>query len=412
MWNLTPGTRLVIFDTTLRDGEQAPGFSMRIDEKIRLARQLQLLGVDIIEAGFPMASEADAEAVRLIALTIDRAIVAALARCAPGDIDRAAWSIAPARRGRIHTFIATSDLHLAKKLRITREACLAAAVESVTRARSFTDDVEFSAEDATRSDPDFLCRIVEAVIDAGATTVNLPDTVGYSTPDEIASFFRSVIERVPNAHRAIFSAHCHDDLGLAVANSLAAIGAGVRQVECTINGIGERAGNASLEEIVMATRVRHDRLPVETGIVTSQLFASSQMLSEITGERVQANKAIVGRNAFAHEAGIHQDGMLKDRRTYEIMRPEDVGIAETTLVLGKHSGRHAVQKRCEQLGVTLSRQDLDQVYRQIVSLGDTKKHVTDDDLQMIVFEVAGIALESGGRRPADQTTESGYGFGV
>ena len=248
---------------------------------------------------------------------------------------------------RIHTFIATSDLHLSQKLRMTREACLTAATESVARARSFTDDVEFSAEDATRSDMDFLCRVVESVIDAGATTINLPDTVGYSTPDEIGEFFRTIITRVPNAHRAIFSAHCHDDLGLAVANTLAAICAGARQVECTINGIGERAGNASIEEIVMATRVRPDRLPVETRVVSEQLYASSQMLTEITGERVQANKAIVGRNAFAHEAGIHQDGMLKDRRTYEIMRPEDVGVPQTTLVLGKHSGRHAVQKHCE-----------------------------------------------------------------
>ncbi len=335
--------RLIVFDTTLRDGEQAPGFSMHVDEKVRLARQLEALGVDMIEAGFPIASEADAEAVRRVALTLERPVVAALARCADGDIDRAAWSIAPARRSRIHTFIATSDLHLSRKLRITREACLDAAVRAVARARSYTADVEFSAEDATRSDPDFLCRVVEAVIDAGATTVNLPDTVGYSTPDETAAFFTMVMTRVPNASRAVLSAHCHDDLGLAVANTLAAIGAGVRQVECTINGIGERAGNASLEEVVMAARVRPDRLPVRTGIQTRQLYATSQMLTEITGERVQSNKAIVGRNAFAHEAGIHQDGMLKDRRTYEIMRPEDVGVPRTTLVLGKHSGRHAVQ---------------------------------------------------------------------
>src|SRR6185295_18601990 len=284
MPNSTSAARLVIFDTTLRDGEQAPGFSMRIDEKIRLARQIERLGVDVIEAGFPIASEADAEAVRRVSLTVSRATVAALARCAPGDIDRAAWSIAPARRGRIHTFIATSDLHLAKKLRITRDACLTAAVDSVRRARSFTDDVEFSAEDATRSDPDFLCRVVEAVIDAGATTINLPDTVGYSTPDEIGWFFTEVMTRVPNAGRAIFSAHCHDDLGLAVANTLSAIGAGVRQIECTINGIGERAGNASLEEIVMITHVRPDLVPVETRIKTPQLFPTSQLLSELTGE--------------------------------------------------------------------------------------------------------------------------------
>jgi 2-isopropylmalate synthase len=404
-------TRLVIFDTTLRDGEQAPGFSLRVDEKIRMARQLELLGVDVLEAGFPIASDADAEAVRRVALALERPVVAALARCAPGDIDRAAWSIAPARRGRIHTFIATSDLHLSRKLRMTRAACLDAAVSAVRRARGYTPDVEFSAEDATRSDRDFLCRVIEAVIDAGATTINLPDTVGYSTPDEVAEFFRMVLTRVPNADQAIFSAHCHDDLGLAVANTLAAIGAGVRQVECTINGIGERAGNASLEEIVMATRVRADRLDVETAIDTRQLYPSSQLLTALTGERVQANKAIVGRNAFAHEAGIHQDGMLKDRRTYEIMRPEDVGVPQTTLVLGKHSGRHAVQKRCEHFGVSLSRHDLDEVYRRMVALADAKKHIEDDDLLAIVAEVSGIALAHDWQRDTPHH-EAGYGFGV
>jgi len=406
----TPADRLIIFDTTLRDGEQAPGFSMRIEEKVLLARQIEALGCDVIEAGFPIASEADAEAVRQIAGVVRRATVAALARCAPDDIDRAAWAIAPARRGRIHTFIATSDLHLASKLRISRRDCLETAVASVRRARQFTSDVEFSAEDATRSDFDFLCRVVESVIDAGATTINLPDTVGYSTPDEIGEFFRTIIARVPNADRAIFSAHCHDDLGLAVANTLAAIAGGARQVECTINGIGERAGNASLEEIVMATHVRRDRVPVSTGIATKQLYASSRMLADITGESVQSNKAIVGRNAFAHEAGIHQDGMLKDRRTYEIMRPEDVGVPETTLVLGKHSGRHAVARRCEQLGVTLSRQDLDQVYRRMVALADAKKYVSDEDLRTIVAEVSGLALGAGAN---DQPSEfAGYGFGV
>jgi 2-isopropylmalate synthase len=403
-------TRLVIFDTTLRDGEQAPGFSMRVDEKVRLAKQIETLGADIIEAGFPIASEADAEAVRRVAQAIERSVVAALARCAPGDVDRAAWSIAPARRGRIHTFLATSDLHLQRKLRMSRAACLDAAVNAVTRARSYTDDVEFSAEDATRSDPDFLCRVIESVIDAGATTINLPDTVGYSTPEEIGEFFRMVIGRVPNADRAIFSAHCHDDLGLAVANTLAAVAAGARQVECTINGIGERAGNASLEEIVMVTRVRPDRVPVETNIETTQLYAASQMLTEITGERVQSNKAVVGRNAFAHEAGIHQDGMLKDRRTYEIMRPEDVGVPQTTLVLGKHSGRHAVQKRCEQFGLSLSRQQLDQIYRRMVALADMKKQITDDDLLSIAADEAGLAPAPDTREVA--THEAGYGFGV
>src|SRR5436190_12758997 len=373
--------KLVIFDTTLRDGEQAPGFSMRIEEKLRMARQLDSLGVDIIEAGFPIASEADAEAVRRVSTAVERPVMAALARCAPGDVDRAGVSLKPARRSRIHTFIATSDLHLQYKLRMTREACMSAAVAAVTKARTYTDDVEFSAEDATRSDREFLCRIIEAVIKAGATTINLPDTVGYLTPDEIGEFFGDIIGRVPHGDDVIFSAHCHDDLGLAVANSLAAIAAGVRQVECTINGIGERAGNASLEEIVMVSKVRSDRMPVETGIDTQQLFAASQLLSELTGEYVQANKAIVGRNAFAHEAGIHQDGMLKDRRTYEIMRPEDVGVLQTTLVLGKHSGRHAVQKRCEEMGLTLSRQQLDEVYRRMVTLADDKKAVSDHDLR-------------------------------
>ncbi len=402
--------RLVVFDTTLRDGEQAPGFSLRIDEKIRLALQLEALGVDVIEAGFPIASDDDAEAVRRVALAIGRPIVAALARCAPHDIDRAAWSLAPARRPRIHTFIATSDLHLERKLRMSRGAALEAAVAGVVRARGYTDDVQFSAEDATRSDPDYLCRVIEAVISAGATTINLPDTVGYCTPDEVAEFFRSVIGRVPNADRAVFSTHCHDDLGLAVANSLAALGAGARQVECTINGIGERAGNASLEEVIMATRVRADRLPFETGVETGGLYASSQLLSALTGEAVQSNKAIVGRNAFAHEAGIHQDGMLKDRRTYEIMRPEDVGVPRTTLVLGKHSGRHAVQKRCEQLGYMLSRQDLDRVYRRMTALADTKKHIVDDDLDAIVAEECDHPRRAV-REPAGGQ-EAGYGFGV
>jgi 2-isopropylmalate synthase len=401
--------RLLIFDTTLRDGEQAPGFSMTVEEKLRLARQIEALGADVVEAGFPIASDDDAEAVRRIALALERPVVAALGRCAPGDIDRAAWAIAPARRGRIHTFIATSDLHLSRKLHMTREACLDAAVAAVRRARGYTDDVEFSAEDATRSDPDFLCRVVEQVIAAGAGTVNLPDTVGYSTPEETAGFFRRIRSRVPNSDRAVFSAHCHDDLGLAVANTLAAIAGGARQVECTINGIGERAGNAALEEIVMATRVRHDSLPFETGIDTRQLFPASQLLAELTGQHVQANKAIVGRNAFAHEAGIHQDGMLKDRRTYEIMRPEDVGAPKTTLVLGKHSGRHAVQKRCEMLGLAVSRRDVDVIYRRIVALADRRKHVSDEDLIEIACDVRGMVRPS---RVESPPHEAGYGFGV
>ena len=318
--------QLVIFDTTLRDGEQSPGFSMNTEEKLTLARQLETLGVDIIEAGFPIASDDDAHAVSLIAKEIRTPVIAGLARCNPADIERAGESVKPAARSRIHTFIATSDLHLERKLRITREQCLDALTAGVKQARGYTDDVEFSAEDATRTDMDFLCRVVETAIDVGATTINLPDTVGYCTPDEIAEFFTEVRRRVPNADKAVFSAHCHDDLGLAVANSLAAVQAGVRQIECTINGIGERAGNASLEEVVMATRVRGDRLPYATSVQTTELFRTSQLLSTLTHEPVQANKAIVGRNAFAHEAGIHQDGVIKDRRTYEIMRPEDIGV--------------------------------------------------------------------------------------
>ena len=375
--------KLVIFDTTLRDGEQSPGFSMNTEEKLVLARQLETLGVDIIEAGFPIASDDDAHAVALIAAEIRGPVIAALSRCNPADIERAGESLKPAARSRIHTFIATSDLHLERKLRITREQCLEALIAGVRQARGYTDDVEFSAEDATRTDMDFMCRVIETAIDNGATTINLPDTVGYSTPEEIAEFFTEVRTRVPNADRAIFSAHCHDDLGLAVANSLAAVNAGVRQIECTINGIGERAGNASLEEVVMATRVRGDRLPYDTAIRSQELFRTSQLLTELTHEPVQANKAIVGRNAFAHEAGIHQDGVIKDRRTYEIMRPEDIGV-QSTLVLGKHSGRHAVKRRCEQIGYDLTRFELDRVYRTIIDLADRQKQIDDDDVTRIV----------------------------
>ncbi len=409
--------RVKILDTTLRDGEQAPGFSLRIDEKLTMARQLAALGVDVIEAGFPIASDADAEAVRTVATHLRGPVIAALARCTPADIDRAGQALEPAQSKRIHVFIATSDLHLERKLHMSRDACLDAAVAAVHRARRYTDDVQFSAEDATRSDIDFLCRVVEEVISAGCTTVNLPDTVGYSTPDEIGAFFRTVLSRVSNARHATFSTHCHDDLGLAVANTLAAISGGARQVECTINGIGERAGNASLEEIVMATRVRSDLLPFETGIATQEIYPSSQLLTALTGEAVQANKAIVGRNAFAHEAGIHQDGMLKDRRTYEIMRPEDVGVTQTTLVLGKHSGRHAVQSRCEQLGAKVSRYELDRVYKAVIELADREKVVTDDDLTVIVQRVRDAAGPGdAGMQPASDfgTTpaETGYGHGV
>ena len=379
--------RVTIFDTTLRDGEQAPGFSLRTSEKVQLARELDALGVDIIEAGFPIASIDDAEGVKQVAASVRRPIIAALARCRPEDIERAGGSLKGAERSRIHTFIATSDLHLAKKLNLTREQCLANAVAAVKQARTYTDDVQFSAEDATRSDMDFLCRVVEAVIKAGATTINLPDTVGYSTPDEIHEFFETIIKLVSNSDKAVFSAHCHDDLGLAVANTHAALTAGVRQVECTINGVGERAGNASLEEIVMGMKVRPDRLPFATSINTQHIFQTSQLLCALTGQHVQANKAIVGRNAFAHEAGIHQDGMLKDRRTYEIMSPADVGVPSTTLVLGKHSGRHAVKHRCDMLGHTLTRLELDQAYRLIIARADQQKTITDDDLVAVINEI-------------------------
>ena len=376
--------RIIIFDTTLRDGEQAPGFTMDVPDKVTMARALDALGADIIEAGFPIASPADAEAVSQVAREVRRPVIAALARCRTQDIEEAAKALAPAARKRIHTFIATSDLHLSRKLRITREACLDAAVSAVRLARQHTDDVEFSAEDATRSDRDFLCRVIEAVVREGCTTVNLPDTVGYGTPDETRSFFEDIRARVPNADRIIFSAHCHDDLGLAVANSLAAIQGGVRQVECTINGIGERAGNASVEEIVMALRVRSDLLPYTTAIETTGLYDASQLLTRLTSEPVQANKAIVGRNAFAHEAGIHQDGVLKDPSTYEIMRPQDVGQPTARLVLGRHSGRHAVLQRCEALELGVTAGEIDHVYHAVISLGEHRRAIGDGDLRRIV----------------------------
>ncbi|HVG70859.1 MAG TPA: 2-isopropylmalate synthase [Vicinamibacterales bacterium] len=409
-----------IFDTTLRDGEQSPGFSLRVSEKLLLARQLDLLGVDIIEAGFPIASPADAEAVRRIAAEIRRPIIACLARCHRKDLEKAAWAIQPAAHGRIHTFIATSDLHLTAKLRMTREQCLDAAIESVRYARHHTGDVEFSAEDATRSDLDFLCRVVEAVIKVGATTINLPDTVGYSTPDETREFFRAIRERVSNADKVVFSAHCHDDLGLAVANTLAAIEGGARQVECTINGIGERAGNAALEEIVMALHVRSDRLPHVTNVDTKQLYASSDMLTQLTGQGVQVNKAIVGRNAFAHEAGIHQDGILKDRRTYEIMRAEDVGAPWNPLVLGKHSGRHAVQKRCTDLGFEVQGDELIEIYRALMAIADDRKTITDNDVRSVIATVRSVQVTAvvDVVDPFDtpaapvHAQEAGYGHGV
>jgi 2-isopropylmalate synthase len=377
-------TRIVVFDTTLRDGEQAPGFSMDVPSKLAVARALDALGVDIIEAGFPIASPADSEATMQVAREIRRPVIAALARTRHADIDEAGRALEPAERKRIHTFLATSDLHLERKLRMTREACLEQVIDGVSRARKYTDDVEFSAEDATRSDRDFLCRVVEGAIKAGATTINLPDTVGYATPEDIREFFEEIRRRVPNADKAVFSTHCHDDLGLAVANSIAAVQGGVRQIECTINGIGERAGNASLEELVMAFRVRQDRLPFDTGIKSEGLYQASQLLSRVTEEPVQSNKAIVGRNAFAHEAGIHQDGVLKDARTYEIMRPQDVGQQPEQLVLGRHSGRHAVVRRCETLGLSLSNDEIAQVYHAVITMGEHRKSIGDNDLKRIV----------------------------
>ena len=409
-----------IFDTTLRDGEQSPGFSLRVSEKMLLARQLDALGVDIIEAGFPIASPADAEAVRRISTELRRPVIACLARCHRADLEKAAWAIQPAAQGRIHTFIATSDLHLKAKLRMTREQCLDAAVESVRYARHHTFDVEFSAEDATRSDIDFLCRVVEAVIKVGATTINLPDTVGYSTPDELRDFFRTIRGRVPHSDKVVFSAHCHDDLGLAVANSLAAIEGGARQVECTINGIGERAGNAALEEIVMALHVRSDLMPYTTGIQTTQLYPSSDMLTQLTGQSVQVNKAIVGRNAFAHEAGIHQDGILKDRRTYEIIKAEDVGAPWNPLVLGKHSGRHAVQKRCAEIGFELQGEELIDVYRGLMAIADDRKTLTDNDVRAVIASIRTVQVtvtdvvdpfDTPGTVP-HASQEAGYGHGV
>ena len=409
--------RVLIFDTTLRDGEQAPGFSLRPSEKLQLARQLDALGVDVIEAGFPIASPADAEAVRRIAIEIRRPVIACLARCHRADLEKAAWSIQPAARGRIHTFIATSDLHLQAKLRMSREQGLEAAVDAVGYARQHTDDVQFSAEDATRSDLDFLCLVVDRVIAAGATTINLPDTVGFTTPDETRDFFVTIRERVPNSDRVIFSTHCHDDLGLGVANSIAAVHGGARQVECTVNGIGERAGNAALEEIVMAFHVRRDRMPFEVGIVRKEIYPSSELLTKLTGQAVQVNKAIVGRNAFAHEAGIHQDGILKDRRTYEIMKAEDVGAPWNPLVLGKHSGRHAVLRRCNDLGLEVATTELAEVYRALMTIADDRKIISDADILTVVSNVRttqpGTAdnFETPSAAP-HALHESGYGHGV
>jgi 2-isopropylmalate synthase len=376
--------RITVFDTTLRDGEQSPGCSMNRPEKLRLAHQLDRLGVDVIEAGFPIASDGDFESVKAIAEVVRRPIIAALARASQLDIERAWEALKGAARPRIHVFLATSDIHLQYKLRITREQCLEQARESIRFAKSLCQDIEFSPEDATRTDPDFLCQVLEAVVEAGATTLNIPDTVGYTIPSEFGELITTIRRRVKGIENVTISAHCHNDLGMAVANALAAVSAGARQVECTINGIGERAGNASLEEIVMAMRVRPDKFAFETGIVGEQIFPASQMLSEITGVPVQPNKAITGRNAFAHEAGIHQDGMLKNPLTYEIMTPHSVGVPDSKLVLGKHSGRHALGLRCEQLGYQFDRRALDDIYRRFVRLADKIKKVEDHHLLELI----------------------------
>ena len=380
-------SRVYVFDTTLRDGEQSPGCSMTIVEKLTMATALVDLGVDILEAGFPIASEGDFESVDAISRQFPWVQVAALARACTLDVERAAKALEHAKRPRIHTFIATSDIHLKYKLRKSRQEVLDAAVAAVTLARSYTDDVEFSAEDATRTDIDYLEQVSKAVVEAGARTVNLPDTVGYSTPDEYGELIGRIAKLLGD--RATVSVHCHDDLGLAVANSLAAVKAGARQIECTINGIGERAGNAALEEVVMAIKTRHDRLPFETKINTEKLFHASQTLTQFITFGPQPNKAIVGENAFAHEAGIHQDGYLKEPTTYEIIDPASVGVPKTRIVLGKHSGRHALKQRCEDLGFELSREELEEVYQQFTHKADTKKGLRNDEIKALIELVVG-----------------------
>lgn len=376
--------RVIIFDTTLRDGEQSPGCSMNHEEKLRMAAALDALGVDVIEAGFPIASRGDFESVKAIAGTVKNATIAGLCRAKQADIQAAADALQPAGRRRIHTFLSTSPLHMKYKLQMEPEDVIAAIHDSVSFARQFTDDVEWSAEDGSRTEDDFLCRAVETAIAAGATTINIPDTVGYALPADYAAKFSMLRARVPNIDRAILSVHCHNDLGLAVANSLAGIMAGARQIECTINGIGERAGNAALEEVVMAIRTRQQDLPFTNNIISERIIETSRTLSDITGFTVQPNKAIVGANAFAHESGIHQDGVLKHAQTYEIMTPESVGLDRSELVLGKHSGRHAFRKKLEDMGHALDDAALDAAFHRFKDLADQKKNITDDDLQRLV----------------------------
>ena len=379
--------KVKIFDTTLRDGEQSPGFSMNIHEKVRMAKQLEKLGVDIIEAGFPIASQGDFEAVSTIASTVKNSQIAGLARANDKDIDRAWEAIKHAHNPRIHTFISTSDIHLTHQLRKSREEVLDMAIRAVKRAKSYTEDVEFSAMDATRSDRDYLCQILGAAIDAGATTLNIPDTVGYTIPDEFAALIKYIRENVSNIEKAIISVHCHNDLGLATANATAAVLNGARQVECTINGIGERAGNTSLEELAMILYTRKDYAHLQTQIVTKEILNTSKLLTRITGVGVQPNKAIVGSNAFAHESGIHTDGLLKDKITYEIMTPESVGVTKSSLVLGKHSGRHAMKDELQKRGYELSDDDLNKVFTRFKELADKKKDLYEEDLETIVAEI-------------------------
>ena len=382
----SPGDRVVIFDTTLRDGEQCPGATMTFEEKLQVADCLDQMGVDIIEAGFPIASEGDFEAVSEIAKRARNATVAGLARAVFGDIDRAGEAVRHARRGRIHTFVSTSPIHLAYQMRKSEAEVLEIIAATVLRARNLVDDVEWSAMDATRTPIDYLCRCVEAAIKAGATTINLPDTVGYAMPEEFGAMFRAVRERVPGADNVIFSTHCHNDLGLAVANSLAGVQAGARQIECTINGIGERAGNAALEEVVMAMRTRRDVLPYDTRIDATMLSRASRLVAAVTNFPVQYNKAIVGRNAFAHESGIHQDGILKYQQTYEIMTPESVGVGKTSLVMGKHSGRNAFRTKLKEMGYELGENAFEDAFNRFKALADRKKHVYDEDIEALVDE--------------------------
>ncbi|MEA2930937.1 MAG: 2-isopropylmalate synthase [Hyphomicrobiales bacterium] len=385
--------RVLIFDTTLRDGEQCPGATMTHEEKLEVAELLDEMGVDVIEAGFPIASDGDFAAVHEIAKRTKKAVVCGLSRAGAKDIDRAAEAIKPAKRGRIHTFLSTSPVHMKWKLQMTPEQVFELVVAQVTRARNHTDDVEWSAEDGTRTDHDFLCRCVEAAIKAGATTINIPDTVGYTVPDEYHDLFKMVMERVPNSDQARFSVHCHNDLGMAVANSLAGVRAGARQIEVAVNGIGERAGNTALEEVVMAMNVRNDVMPYHTGIDATMLMRASKLVSAVTSFPVQYNKAIVGRNAFAHESGIHQDGMLKNNQTYEIMMPESVGVKQTSLVMGKHSGRHAFVHKLEELGYKLASNQLEDAFVRFKTLADRKKHVYDEDIEALVDEEIATAQD-------------------